>query len=417
MNAQIISIGDEVVSGQCLDTNGAWIAAQLFAQGLRVTRHVTVGDDLGAIVGAVRDAMTDSHFIVVTGGLGPTPDDITRQAVADALGQPLEIHDAALTQVEDFFAKLQRTMPVSNRRQAMVPKTCEPVMNPRGTAPGLVCRRESTTLFVLPGVPAEMRTMFQGAVEPELAAFALDGAMTLTKSIHTFGMSEASMGEILSDLMAPGRPVSVGLTAADAVITVRLVTRAPIIGSAEAAIAKEACEIRRRLGAAVFGEGEDTLQHSVLELLTAKGITIATAESCTGGLIAKCLTDVPGSSTCFERGFITYSDQSKTDIFGVDASMIESHGAVSAEVAQAMAAGCRSAAGTDLGLAVTGIAGPTGGRAPDKPIGLVFVALADKSGEIVKKHLFGQHHPRSEIRIRACKSALNMGRLRLMGKI
>lgn len=411
MNAVILSVGTELVSGQTLDTNAAWLAAELTRAGLDVVRHVTVGDELDRLTVSIRHALAAADVVILTGGLGPTADDLTRQALADALDLPLEKNADALARIVAFFERWQRPMADSNRLQALMPRGCRVIPNPRGTAPGIWFRQADKQLFALPGVPGEMKAMFAESVAPAIVV--PGGAAVLVGRLNTFGMSEAKLGEAIADLMLRDRHPLVGTTASQAIISVRIIARAPSEVEARSLLDADKDEVRRRLGTAVFGEEDDTLQAAAARLLLERRLTIATAESCTGGLLANRLTDMPGSSAYFQRGYVTYSNESKTELLDVPSTLLESQGAVSAEVAEAMAVGCRAAAATDLALAITGIAGPGGGTA-DKPVGLVYLALADAYSVQTRKLLLGTHLTREEIRDRACKSALNLLRLHLI---
>ncbi len=413
MDAIIISIGTELTTGQCLDTNASWLAEQLSDHGARILRHVTVTDNVDHIATCFREAMKEADMVIATGGLGPTPDDLTREALAIALDKPLETDQAALRQLEAFFARLERSMPPANVCQAMRPQGCEILPNPRGTAPGISHSSSSGHFFILPGVPSEMRAMFQQSIEPLIAQLAT-GARTARSRLLVFGISEAKLGELLSDLMNPGRSPSVGTSAADGVISVRIVARGESESDARRLLAADVDEVRSRLGDSVFGEGEDTLADAVGSMLLEQGLTVATAESCTGGLIAKHLTDVPGSSGYFIEGFVLYHNSAKTDRLGIPREIINQKGAVSEPVARAMAESCRGISGCDFSISTTGIAGPDGGHPPDKPVGLVYVGLAWEAQTEVRRLLLGDHLTRDEVRDRACKTALNMLRLRLI---
>lgn len=424
MTAVIISVGDELVTGQTVDTNAAWLSTELTRLGVRVTRHVTVGDDGDAIRGAIRDSMSRVGLVVLTGGLGPTPDDLTRQGLADALRQPLEENAEAMDQVRAIFARLQRPLCESNKVQAMIPRGCSVLPNSRGTAPGIGYNSDTVQLFALPGVPAEMRAMFAGAVVPALGAH-MSPASNRWKTqaanpcrwarLLCFGRSEARIGEVLADLMQPGRNPTVGTTASRGVIAVRVLARGRDEAEAKRLIDEDFSLIRQRLGRAVFGQDDETMQGVVGRLLLERGRTVSVAESCTGGLLAKRLTDLSGSSAYFLRGYVTYSNEAKTDLLGVPEELIAAEGAVSEPVARAMALGCRSAAGTDFALSITGIAGPGGSDPPDKPVGLVYVCLADSEAVDVRRIIQGDYLSRDEIRDRSCTSALNLLRLGLLG--
>lgn len=411
MQAVIISIGDELTTGQNVDTNSAWLSQQLTAAGIAVIRHVTIGDEVSRIETSFRHAMTAAELVIVTGGLGPTADDLTREALANAVDSPLEENAEALAQIEAFFARWQRSVTAANRTQALAPRGCRIVPNPRGTAPGLWHQHDGRHLFALPGVPSEMKAMYDADIAPLVAKLAT-GRATCIARVLTFGMAEARVGELIADLMTRGRHPLVGTTASGAIITVRIIATADSPQSAKDLADRDAAEVRRRLGDAVFGADDDTLHAVVAAKLLQQKLTIATAESCTGGLLAVKLTDVPGSSDYFLRGFVTYSNAAKCDLLGVPAQLIEQEGAVSEAVARAMAEGCRTVARTDIAVGITGIAGPGGGSA-EKPVGLVYVGLAEATGTEVKRLLLGDHISREEVRDRAVKNALNMLRLRL----
>jgi nicotinamide-nucleotide amidase len=413
MNAVILSIGTELTTGQCVDTNSAWLSAALTRFGGCVVRHVTIGDDLDHVRQAIREALASAEIIIATGGLGPTVDDLTRQAIAEAVRQPLEENAEALAQIRAMFERWQRPWHDTNRVQAMIPHGCMMIRNDRGTAPGIWYHTERVDLFALPGVPGEMKAMFAAAIAPVIEARS-GAARAVEARLPCYGISEAKLGELIQDLMARGRNPLVGTTASGGVISVRLVAHGRDEAEAKRLLACDVSEVRRRLGAAVFGEGDDTLEAVVGRMLRERGLTVATAESCTGGLLAKRLTDVPGSSAYFLRGYVTYSNEAKTNLLGVSPDLIASKGAASEEVAGAMATGCRAAAGSDLAIGITGIAGPSGGQPPEKPVGLVYLGLADAGGVEVKRMLFGEHLVRSEIRDRSCKTALNLLRLRLL---
>jgi len=410
MKAVVISVGEELVSGACVDTNTAWLSLALAAHGVVTIRHVTVGDDVTDIATAFRQAMSDADLVVSTGGLGPTPDDLTRQGLADALRQPLEHSTEAEQQIRALFERWQRTLHESNLVQALIPHGCAVLENPRGTAPGIAHDTARCRVFVLPGVPIEMKTMYEQHIVPRLSG---GGAVTLRAELRCYGMSEAELGERLADMMARNRNPLVGTTASGAVLTVRITARSCSESEALRLLDAEQAEVRRRIGQGVFGVGEEELEDALAKLLTAQGRTVATAESCTGGLLAQRLTNVPGSSAYFFGGMICYADQAKTDLLGVSVELIEVHGAVSEPVAVAMAQGCRARAGSDFAISTTGIAGPSGGR-PEKPVGLVFIALASPTACEARRFLFGEHLTRCEIRDRAAKTAMNMLRLHLL---
>ncbi|MFQ5462741.1 MAG: competence/damage-inducible protein A [Phycisphaerae bacterium] len=411
MQCGIISIGQELTTGQCVDTNAAWLSGRLAELGVPAAVHVTVGDEVAEIAEAVRRMMARFGLIVVTGGLGPTPDDVTRAALASALEVGLTEDSDALARIEGFFDRIGRTMSDSNRVQALIPAGAKAMPNPRGTAPGVKIERDGVALFALPGVPAEMRAMFDESVRPFVEARTA-GRCILQRRINCFGISESRVGELLSDLMEPGREPNVGTTVGDGVIVVRIIASGASREEAAALAAADERAVCARLKLAVFGRDEQTLQAAVGSMLVEAGLTIAVAESCTGGLLAKYLTDVPGSSRYFSQGWITYANEAKVARLGVDAALLQRFGAVSAEVAEAMAAGCRERAETDVGVSVTGIAGPDGGT-ETKPVGLVHLGLATASEVSSKRLLLGEHLDRSEVRDRAARCAMDWVRRHL----
>lgn len=413
MRAIILSIGDELTTGQCLDTNSQWLSTELGKVGVTVAAHLTVADDVNEIARAIRFARESVTVIIISGGLGPTADDLTREAVASAIDEPLEESAEALDQIKTMFERWQRSMPESNRVQALIPRGCRVLSNSCGTAPGFVHHDGERYIFALPGVPREMRVMFEQSVLPELTARSTSGCID-SRQLRCFGISEAVLGEQIRDLMTRGRNPSVGTTASGAILTIRIVTHGQSRDEVERMLDVDARELHRRLGSVIFGESDDTLQLAVARLLTFTNKTIATAESCTGGLLAKRLTDIPGSSGYFLRGYVSYANESKSDLLGVPAEMIARDGAVSEQVALAMAAGCRERARSDLAVAITGIAGPGGATPPDKPIGLTNIALATPGGVEAKRFLFGEWLARDEIRDRAVKTALNWVRQKLL---
>ena len=410
--AAIISCGNELILGSVVDTNTAWLAARLSELGIATTLHMTVGDDEEDIRSAVLQAARKARTVIVSGGLGPTLDDVTRQAVAKALGVELREDPVCLEHVRDFFAKRGRTMPETNRVQALVPVGARPIPNTRGTAPGIRAELGGSVIYAVPGVPLEMQEMFTRSIRPEL----LDsggGRSVASRKILCFGAGESDIANRIADLMKRGRNPLVGTTPHEMIIAIRVVATGSSPQETKDLLDKDVAEIHRRLGDLVFGEDEDTLAEAVGRILIEANRTVATAESCTGGWLAKSLTDLSGSSNYFLRGYVTYSNQAKTELLGVPTAMIQQFGAVSEEVARAMATGCKVRAGTDFAIGITGIAGPTGGT-PTKPVGLVYLALAGPDGVEVRKVNFGEHLLRWQVRDRATKVALNMLRLAVM---
>ncbi len=411
MKVHILSIGTELTMGQTVDTNAAWLSAQLAAVGIPCEQHITVSDDLEPIHGAIAAACRHADLVLITGGLGPTDDDLTRQALADVMGVGLELHQESLDRIAAFFATRNRSMAPANRIQAMFPRGATPIENSCGTAPGICARLGKTDIYCMPGVPREMFTMFERDILPKLRSLG-GGRACVQRILRTYGGAEGEIGERIADLMKRGRNPTVGTSAADMIISIRINALAATPDEAARLAEADAREVRSRLGEWVFGEDDDTLQGAVGRVLIKSRRTISTAESCTGGLIAKRLTDVPGSSAYLMQGFVTYSNDAKNRLLGVPMDLIEKHGAVSEQVARAMAEGCRRVSNTNYAIAVTGIAGPTGGT-PEKPVGLVYVGLADGDKTEVRELRMGDHLTRSEIRDRTGKFALGMLRASL----
>lgn len=427
MHAIILSIGDELVLGQTVDTNSAWLSQQLAAIGCDIAGHATVPDDQSAIERAIRDAGPRCDFLIISGGLGPTDDDLTRHALAAVLHEPLELDEHALAQLQAFFQKVGREMPRTNRIQAMIPRGVKRIDNTAGTAPGMDAvyqtgdLKTTCRIFVMPGVPKEMKTMFTRDVLPHIRA-AGGGAVILSRTLHTFGLGESSIAEKLGDLMNRQRNPSVGTTVSGGMVSLRINARFPSSAEAQQQLEQTTLACREALGDLVFGQDDESLPMVVFQLLKAsnKPRTVTTAESCTGGLLAKLLTDLPGSSAVFHQGWVTYSNQAKYDRLGVSMEILNLNGAVSEPVVQAMANHARRLARADYALSISGIAGPEGGSAA-KPVGTVCFGLAetdptDANRSIVQTRTVHFTGDRDMIRRRAANMALTMLRFRLLGK-
>ncbi|MFO0840456.1 MAG: competence/damage-inducible protein A [Phycisphaerae bacterium] len=411
-SAWIISIGTELTLGQTVDTNSAWLSRQLAALGIRANRHLTVPDELGPIRDALREAAGATGLILISGGLGPTEDDLTRQALADAAGEALELDESSLAQIRNFFTRRGREMPAPNRVQAMIPRGGRALPNLCGTAPGVFMRVQRAACYVMPGVPSEMRDMFEREVLPALRRES-GGRVVRSRRLQCTGAGESEIGARIQELMTRGRNPEVGTTAEMGVIGIRINATADSVAAAESMLDQAESQVRERLSELVFGSGEETLAHAVGVLLAQRGESVCCAESCTGGLIGAMLTDVAGSSRYFFGAAVTYSNAMKTALLGVPAEMIDRHGAVCGPVAEAMARGARERFGADFALAATGIAGPGGGT-DEKPVGLVYIALATPTGVQIRELRLGDDSPRATIRARAAGAALNLLRLHLI---
>jgi nicotinamide-nucleotide amidase len=414
MNAIVLSIGDELALGQTVDTNSAWLSARLAAVGCAVSTHVTVPDDQRGIEQAMRDAIPRCNFLLISGGLGPTEDDLTRQALAIVLGRPLELNEEWLAELQRFFSMRSRAMPPANRIQAMIPAGSRMIFNTAGTAAGIDATEGACRIFVMPGVPKEMQIMFQRDVLRPIA-LAGRGAVILSRTLHTFGLGESAIAERLGDLMHRGRNPSVGTTVSNGIVSLRINARFGALAEAQVRLEETETACRAALGSLIFGQDDQTLQQVVGEMLKASPDhpTVSTAESCTGGLLGKMLTDIPGSSAYFSFGWVTYANLAKEEMLGVSPELLRLHGAVSEPVVLAMAAGARSRARSTYALAISGIAGPDGGT-PAKPVGTVCIALAWAGG--ADAHTFVFPGDREFIRDRSAKMALSLLRYKLLGE-
>jgi len=407
--AGIVSIGNELLNGRTVDTNAAYIARRLVAAGVPIVGTYGVPDEQGAITRALELATGQADIVVITGGLGPTDDDVTRQAMAEFLGVELVLHEDLLAKIREFFDRRGVPMPPSNAVQAHLPAGAKVIENEIGTAPGIEAQKGGTAMFALPGVPAEMERMLKASVLPRVRELA-DSQAVATRYLKCFGAGESTIAAMLGDAMQRGRNPLVNCTVQAGVITLEVVATSTDRGQAEKMAAREEATIRRVLGRLIYGEGDQTLAEVVGKRLAQAGKTIVVAESCTGGLLAKLITDIPGSSRYFLCGWITYSDEAKTRDLGIPRELIATYGAVSEQVAEAMADGARRNADADFALAVTGIAGPDGGT-EQKPVGLVYIALSSRNGTDISRFIFS--HDRGLVRLRAAQTALDLLRLRL----
>ena len=406
-SASIVSIGNELLNGHTTDTNAAYICQRLLSIGIPVASVYTIGDDIKKIVIALKRAAEDADIIIATGGLGPTDDDLTRQSFAELLGTELQLDSKLLDEIRRFFIKRGIEMPEKNTIQAYIPAGARPIENPLGTAPGIFAKFQNKCLFALPGVPFEMKKIFESFVLPELNKQGAIG-FTVVRKVRCFGEGESVIAEKLGDLMNRKRNPLINSTVDSGVISLHIVASAASRQQAEQMAQTDFDKLRNLLGDLVFGTDDQTLSEVVGQRLAKLHKTIAVAESCTGGLVARLLTDTPGSSAYFTHGWITYSNKAKIEQLGVSPQLIEQYGAVSEQVASAMAQAAKKIAQTDFSIAVTGIAGPTGGT-EQKPVGLVYISVTTYNDCIIKRFVFS--HTRDIIRQRAALTALNMLRL------
>lgn len=397
MKIGILTIGNELTSGRIQDANSAMICRAAQQQGWAVAGMTSVGDDDGAIHDALAYLLDRADGVIVTGGLGPTADDITTAAIAKAFGLGLYSDPEVLAHVHALFERRGLRWTENNAKQAVFPDGAEIISNPAGTAAGFALRRGGRIVAVIPGVPAEARRMLSEGVIPLFRkAFPGSALHVETLTFKIFGLSEAAVDDAMADADLAGIGVAIGFYPNFPENHLVLTVREPSASSAAEKLAEAAKRVEARLGKYVFARGEETLAGNVVGRMTERGLTLAVAESCTGGLITDRLTDIPGSSAFLERGVVTYSNASKSDLLGVPKEMIRRHGAVSTETARCMAEGVRKSAGTDLGLAVTGIAGPSGGT-EEKPVGTVFVALAEGTRTFCTPYVFRWERRRNKV--------------------
>jgi len=417
--AAILSIGDELMDGRVPDNNAPWLAQALADRGVRTIERCTVPDDFDAVAGAFERLSRAAPLVISTGGLGPTGDDFTRQALAAAMGEALVEDEQALEALRRRYGELGEGVIEANRIQAARPASATLVRNPRGTAPGLRARLErddaAADVFCLPGPPNEMQPMFAEEVAPALRP--PETGVTRVRTLHIFGVPESALPEKLGDLLARDRNPVVGTSAAVAMVSLRI----RFVGEAsqaEDAIARTESAIRERLDPYVYGVDDDTLHGAVLRLLEERGETLVTAESCTGGLASEWITSVPGSSKVFVGGWATYTNEMKAAALGVPRETLTQYGAVSEPTARAMAEGAlaaseRAGVPADHAISITGIAGPEGGSA-EKPVGTVYIGLARRGGDTEVRH-FHFMGDRAMVRTRSGLAALAMLRFHLIG--
>jgi nicotinamide-nucleotide amidase len=415
--AELIFTGDELLRGDIVNTNQAFLGESLLDVGMFTTHALSVTDDLVAIAAALQAALVRRpDVVIISGGLGPTEDDLTREAVSSALGRPLEHHDELLQQIRIRFVQLGIHMGDSNRKQALIPEGATAIPF-TGTAPGFWLVSGDTVVAALPGVPRELAAMWSETLEPLLRsrlreAEAKEGRAeegVIVRRLRVYGIGESTLAELLGEIPWRGHGVDIGTRAAMDGVT--LILRAQHTAEAHATLARIEEQVRDILGTKIYGTGDADLAGVVGSLLRDRGQTVSTAESCTGGLVAKRLTDIPGSSDYFLGGVVAYDNRLKTALLDVDPALLERHGAVSEEIAAAMVVGACRRLGTDCAISTTGIAGPGGGTT-EKPVGLVYIGTA--IGADVQVRSFTMFRTREEIRIRTAQTALDLFRRRFL---
>ncbi len=410
MRAEVVSVGTELLLGQIVDTNAAFLARALSDLGISVYRRTTIGDNHDRLLGALRDALAGNDAVITIGGLGPTEDDITRDVLAEAMGDTLRWDERIAHRLQAFFRARNVPMVESNLRQALVPTNGRPIDNPNGTAPGLLFELNGKVGIALPGPPNEFIPMVENHVVPYLREKTGGKGTIRSRTLRICGMGESMVEDRLRDLISGQNP-TVATYAKLGEVHVRVTARADDAETADRMIAGRAAQVEERLGDYIYGYDEEPLEAAVVKLLTERGLTVATAESCTGGMLASRITEVPGSSVVFPGGVVSYSNDAKTDLVSVPSEMLAEHGAVSRQVAEALAQGARQRFHADYGIGITGVAGPSGGTEA-KPVGLVYIAVADERAAQVEESRF--YGSRKDIRYRSAQTALVMLRSRLL---
>lgn len=404
MTAEIFCIGTEVLIGDIINTNAAYIARRLSESGINVYYHSVCGDNNGRMKECLDIALSRSDLVITTGGLGPTYDDITKEMVAEKFGLPLILNEEILERLTGYFEKSGRVMTENNKKQAYIPQDAHVFPNMFGTADGIAVTKDNKTVIMLPGPPREMKPMLDNQVIPYLAANT--DHILVSSNVSIFGMGESSVENALADLMKSSTNPTVAPYCGNGEVRLRVTARGKDEKEARVLIAPVVDKIKEVIGGFVYGVDVPSIESVVVEKLKERHMTVAFAESCTGGLISKRITDVPGASEVFGFGFCTYANEAKMKILGVKEETLASHGAVSEETASEMAQGALKVSGADIAVAVTGIAGPGGGT-PEKPVGLVYMGVATKDGVTVKKLLLAQHkgHDRDFVRTLTANNA------------
>lgn len=410
LQAELIFTGTELLLGEVLNTHAQYLGRRLLALGIEVTLHTTVGDNWERLAQVLEQSLRRSNLIIVTGGLGPTSDDLTKETVAGVLGLPMVVDEHTLRGLQEYAAR--RGMPMSENmtKQARFPAGARVLPNPVGTAPGALLEHQGRVLVLLPGPPGELKAIFEESVIPYLSSLGSRGPVIYSRVVKVTGIGEVGVQQLIGDLEGDG-DTSIAYLAKPGEVHVRISARAQSEAEARQAVAELMEKVQERLGDYIFGFDEEVLEEVVGRLLVERGLTLALAESCTGGLVGARLTSVPGSSRYFLGSLVAYHNQVKEKVLGVPSEVLRAHGAVSQETALAMARSARSLTGAGLGLSVTGIAGPEGGT-PAKPVGLTYIALDTPQGSFCREFRFPGR--REAVRQGAANAALNMVRLYLL---
>lgn len=412
-SAEILCVGTELLLGDIVNTNAAYLSRRLAALGISVYRERTVGDNEGRLLAAIGDAFESSDLVLVTGGLGPTCDDITRECTAKFFGAPLELNEDVAAEIRKYFESTGRKMTDNNLRQAMVPQGAAVIPNDRGTAPGILFEKDGKAVILMPGVPHEMKNMFETQVVPYLNS--RRSSVLVSRNLNLLGIGESAAEDILRSFMEMSNP-TVAPYAKEGEVRIRITASAPDEKTALDMCCEIENEIRKtEVGAFIYDVDSPSVEFSLVNALRERGLTIACAESCTGGLIAKRIVDLAGVSDVFVGGCVTYANEAKERLIGVSHETLEKHGAVSEETAAEMARGVRQSLGSDIGISVTGIAGPGGGT-PEKPVGTVFIGFSSESGEKVKRLTLSKMRDRNYLRFVSATNAMHFALTEIKNK-
>ncbi|CCO09390.1 competence/damage-inducible protein A [Desulforamulus hydrothermalis] len=411
LQSEIIFTGTELLVGEVLNSHAQYLGRRLTEMGIEVIQHTTVGDYWGRMGLVLLQALERSDLIFITGGLGPTIDDLTKETVAEVLELDMKLDEASLRAIKDYFAQRGMEMPTNNIKQAYFPEGAKILPNTRGTAPGAIVEVDKKAIIILPGPPWELETMFESYVVPYLNSLPHRGTLCTSKSFRLTGIGESSVQELIEDLCGKGNP-EIAFLVQPGVVEVRITGQGSTLDEAAGLVQELSDQVRRRLFQYIFAEDDEKIEQVVGQLLMDAGMTIAVAESCTGGLIEAKLSDIPGASRYLVGGVVAYNSRIKEKILGVPAEILQQFGQVSRQTAIAMSEGVRRELGSSLGLAVTGVAGPTSSEG--KPVGLVYIALSSPTGICFREYRFPGE--RKAIRNGTVNAALKMAKHFLQGK-
>ena len=406
--AEILCVGTELLLGDIVNTNAAFLSQRLADLGISVYKHTVVGDNTTRLRAALNSALDSADLVITSGGLGPTYDDLTKETVAAALGLEMELHEPSLAKIRSYFERTGRVMTKNNEKQAMMPRGAHVIENNYGTAPALAITddKKAKTVIMLPGPPGELIPIFNDEVAPFLQS--LSDSVLLSKNIHIFGMGESAVEEKIKDIMTNSQNPTVAPYCKEGEVRLRVTAKADSKNAAEGMCDEMIRTIlTSEVGEFVYGVDVDSLEHALVDLLHQSALTLCTAESCTGGLIAERITSVSGCSDVFLGGCVTYTNETKQRLLGVSSDTLAKHGAVSAQTAMEMARGARLILGSHIAVSATGIAGPTGGT-PETPVGTVFLGVSTQNGESFKKLSLSSMRSREYVRKVSASNALHL---------